>query len=53
MLCAYLSAALLIGLLANGLAGWWWADSIVALAIGGAALREAREAWLGGSCGCC
>ena len=53
MLCAYLSAALLIGLLANAVAGWWWADPIVALVIGAAALREAREAWRGESCGCC
>jgi divalent metal cation (Fe/Co/Zn/Cd) transporter len=53
MLCAYLSAALLIGLLGNAVAGWWWADPIVALAIGGVALREAREAWRGESCSCC
>ena len=53
MLCAYLSAALLIGLLANALAGGWWADPIVALVIGAVALREAREAWRGESCGCC
>ena len=53
MLCAYLSAALLIGLLANALAGSWWADPIVALVIGAVALREAREAWRGDSCGCC
>ena len=24
--CAYLSVALLVGLLANALADWWWAD---------------------------
>jgi divalent metal cation (Fe/Co/Zn/Cd) transporter len=53
MLCAYLSAALLAGLLANALAGWWWADPIAALAIGGVALREARDAWRGDACGCC
>ena len=53
MLCAYLSAAVLIGLLANAVAGWWWADPIVALVIGAVALREAREAWRGDSCGCC
>jgi divalent metal cation (Fe/Co/Zn/Cd) transporter len=53
MLCAYLSAGLLTGLLANALAGWWWADPLVALAIGGFALREARDAWRGTSCGCC
>jgi divalent metal cation (Fe/Co/Zn/Cd) transporter len=53
MLCVYLSGALSIGLLANAVAGWWWADPIVALVIGAAALREDREAWRGKSCGCC
>jgi divalent metal cation (Fe/Co/Zn/Cd) transporter len=53
MLCAYLSAALLTGLLANAIAGWWWADPLVALVIGAVAVREAREAWKGKSCGCC
>jgi divalent metal cation (Fe/Co/Zn/Cd) transporter len=53
MLCAYLSAALLVGLLANAAAGWWWADPVVALVIGGVALREARGAWRGDSCDCC
>ena len=53
MLCAYLSAGLLAGLLANAVAGWWWADPIVALGIGAVALREARAAWRGESCDCC
>ena len=53
ILCAYLSAALLIGLLANAIVGWWWADPIVALLIGAVALREARDAWHGDSCTCC
>jgi divalent metal cation (Fe/Co/Zn/Cd) transporter len=53
MLCAYLSAGLLVGLVANAVAGWWWADPAVALGIGGVALREAREAWRGHSCDCC
>jgi divalent metal cation (Fe/Co/Zn/Cd) transporter len=53
LLCAYLSAALLAGLLANAVAGWWWADPIVALVIAGVAVREARDAWRGESCGCC
>lgn len=53
MLCAYLSAALLAGLLANAVAGWWWADPAVALVIGAVALTEAREAWRGESCACC
>jgi divalent metal cation (Fe/Co/Zn/Cd) transporter len=53
LLCAYLSAALLAGLLANALAGWWWADPTAALAIGIFALREAHAAWQGDSCDCC
>jgi divalent metal cation (Fe/Co/Zn/Cd) transporter len=53
MLCGYLSAALLAGLLANALAGWWWADPGVALLIAAVALSEARAAWQGESCSCC
>lgn len=55
-LCAYLSAALLVGLGGNALFGWWWLDPITALAIGAVALSEGREAWRGESCcadGCC
>jgi len=50
MLCAYLSLALLAGLLANALAGWWWADPAAALAIAAVALREGRESWRGEGC---
>jgi divalent metal cation (Fe/Co/Zn/Cd) transporter len=50
MLCAYLSVALLIGLGANALAGWWWADPITALVIAGFAVREGRDAWRGETC---
>ena len=53
MLCAYLSAALLVGLLANAVLGWWWADPVAALAIAAVAGREARAAWRGESCSCC
>jgi divalent metal cation (Fe/Co/Zn/Cd) transporter len=53
MLCAYLSGALLVGLVANALAGWWWADPAVALLIAAVALSEARDAWQGESCSCC
>jgi divalent metal cation (Fe/Co/Zn/Cd) transporter len=53
MLCAYLSAALLAGLLANAAGGLWWADPVAGLVIAAAALREAREAWRGEACGCC
>ncbi|MDQ1682394.1 MAG: hypothetical protein QOF86_3517 [Baekduia sp.] len=53
MLCAYMSAALLIGLLANAVAHAWWADPAVALVIAAVAVREGRIAWRGESCGCC
>jgi divalent metal cation (Fe/Co/Zn/Cd) transporter len=53
MLCAYLSVALLVGLLANALAGWWWADPAAALVVAGVALNEARESWRGEACDCC
>jgi divalent metal cation (Fe/Co/Zn/Cd) transporter len=52
-LCAYLSVALLIGLGANALLGWWWADPLAALVIAAVALREGRETWKGDSCECC
>jgi divalent metal cation (Fe/Co/Zn/Cd) transporter len=50
MLCAYLSAALLLGLGLNALLGWWWADPVTALAIAGVAVKEGRDAWRGESC---
>lgn len=50
LLCAYLSAGLLLGLGGNALFGWWWLDPVAALAIAAAALREGREAWRGESC---
>jgi divalent metal cation (Fe/Co/Zn/Cd) transporter len=54
MICAYLSIALLIGLGANALFGWWWADPLAGLVIAAVAVREGREAWRGeDTCGCC
>jgi hypothetical protein len=50
MLCAYLSGALLIGLLGNAAAGAWWLDPIVGLLIAALALKEGREAWRGEGC---
>ena len=54
-LCAYLSIALLIGLGANAVLGWWWADPLTALAIAAVAVKEGRESWRGEGCadGCC
>jgi divalent metal cation (Fe/Co/Zn/Cd) transporter len=53
LLCAYLSATLLIGLGANAAFGWWWADPATALFIASVALREGREAWAGNACDDC
>jgi divalent metal cation (Fe/Co/Zn/Cd) transporter len=55
LLCAYLSLGLLVGLGANALLGWWWADPIAALAIAAVAVREGRGAWRGDDacCACC
>jgi divalent metal cation (Fe/Co/Zn/Cd) transporter len=52
-ICAYLSIALLIGLLANALLGWWWADPAAALVIAGLAGWEGWKSWKGESCDCC
>ncbi len=49
-LCAWLSAALLAGLALNAALGWWWADSLAALAIAALAVKEGREAWEGDRC---
>jgi divalent metal cation (Fe/Co/Zn/Cd) transporter len=50
LLCTYLSAVLLVGLLLNSLLGWAWADPIAALVIAAVAVREGMEAWRGDSC---
>jgi divalent metal cation (Fe/Co/Zn/Cd) transporter len=53
MICAYLSVALLVGLLANAVLGWWWADPAAALAIAVVAANEGVKSWKGDSCACC
>lgn len=50
LLCTYLSAVLLVGLLVNAWFGWSWADPIAGLAIAGIALREGWNAWHGDTC---
>ncbi|MET0830522.1 MAG: cation transporter [Microbacterium sp.] len=50
LICAYLSGALLAGLLLNSLFGWAWADAIAALVIAGFAVKEGAEAWRGDAC---
>jgi divalent metal cation (Fe/Co/Zn/Cd) transporter len=50
MLCAYLAAALLVGLLGNALLGAWWLDPAVGLFIAAVAVQEGRESWRGDAC---
>jgi divalent metal cation (Fe/Co/Zn/Cd) transporter len=50
LLCTYLSAVLLVGLVLNSTLGWWWADAAAALAIAGIAVREGINAWRGEAC---
>jgi divalent metal cation (Fe/Co/Zn/Cd) transporter len=52
-ICAYLSIALLVGLLANAVVGWWWADPAAALVIAAVAAKEGIDSWKGDSCECC
>ncbi|MDN6201111.1 MAG: cation transporter, partial [Micrococcaceae bacterium] len=50
LICSYLSAAVLFGLLLNSLFGWTWADPVAGLVIAVVALREGLEAWRGDAC---
>jgi len=50
MLCAYLAAALLVGLVGNAAVGAWWLDPAVGLLIAGLAVKEGRDAWRGQGC---
>lgn len=53
MLCAYLSAIVLVGLVLNTALGWSWADPVAALVIAAVAAREGVEAWRGEQCDDC
>ena len=50
LLCAYLSAVLLAGLVLHSVLGWTWADPVAALGIAALAVREGLEAWRGDPC---
>jgi divalent metal cation (Fe/Co/Zn/Cd) transporter len=50
LLCTYLSAVLLVGLLLNSLVGWSWADPIAAMVIAVIAVKEGINAWKGDTC---
>jgi divalent metal cation (Fe/Co/Zn/Cd) transporter len=50
LLCTYLSAVLLLGLVLNATVGWSWADPVAGLVIAAVALREGVQAWRGDGC---
>ncbi|WP_086561415.1 cation transporter [Streptomyces africanus] len=50
LLCTYLSAVLLAGLVLNATLGWSWADPVAALVIAAIAVKESRDAWQGRGC---
>jgi divalent metal cation (Fe/Co/Zn/Cd) transporter len=50
ILCAYLSVAILVGLAANALVGYWWADPAVALLVAVVAVQAGARTWRGESC---
>jgi divalent metal cation (Fe/Co/Zn/Cd) transporter len=52
ILCAWLAAALLIGLLGNALVSAWWLDPLVGLLVALVAVKEGLDAWRGEGCAC-
>jgi divalent metal cation (Fe/Co/Zn/Cd) transporter len=48
--CLYLSAVIVVGLLAQWLLGAWWIDGVTALALVWFLVKEGREAWRGEDC---
>jgi divalent metal cation (Fe/Co/Zn/Cd) transporter len=50
LLCAYLAAAVFLGLAGNALFGWWWLDPIAALVVAAVATKEGLETWRGQGC---
>ena len=50
LLCTYLSAVLLGGLVLNATLGWGWADPLAGLVIALVAAKEGRDTWRGDGC---
>ncbi len=48
--CGYLSAVVVVGLIAQVLFHLWWVDSVTSLAIVYLLVKEGREAWSGDEC---
>ncbi len=51
-ICSYLSAILLLGLGANALGGWWWADPVAGLLMVPIIGKEGVDVLRGESCTC-
>ena len=51
--CGYLSIVLMVGLAATRILGWWWLDSVAALALIPFLIKEARAAIQGEDACCC
>jgi divalent metal cation (Fe/Co/Zn/Cd) transporter len=47
IICAYLSVAVLVGLAANAMLGWWWADPTAALLVAASCLLAGVNTWRG------
>ncbi|HZS18703.1 MAG TPA: cation transporter [Candidatus Udaeobacter sp.] len=52
IVCGYLSIVLMVGLAATRILGWWWLDSVAALALIPFLIKEARAAISSEDCGC-
>ncbi|CAN5183961.1 cation transporter [soil metagenome] len=50
LLCTYLSAVVLGGLVLNSVFGWFWADPVAGLVIAAIAVKEGLDAWRGNAC---
>lgn len=50
LLCAYMAAGVLLGLVVNAAFGLWWLDPVIALGIAAIAVNEGRESWNGEAC---
>jgi divalent metal cation (Fe/Co/Zn/Cd) transporter len=53
IVCGYLSIVLIVGLAATRILGWWWLDSVAALALIPFIIKEARAAISGKACSGC
>jgi len=53
IVCGYLSIVLIVGLAATRILGWWWLDSVAALALIPFIIKEARAAISGEPCSAC